>query len=217
MKPILFSLLLSPLVFAGGSSHATIVVDDFGGTPQILTVGTGNVSPSTPSLLVMPLPGGEALGVQNPESFGGENFFQLVTGTYAFESDGALSFVRTLSEGEVWDDLGTAPATQSFANISAINQTNGSGRRLLEATSYVPFLYNDSGTKYGYVTLSTTIIDNGGLANELQLTVLNYAYQTDGSQIAMGAVPEPSILSLLALVSAAGLAIGRRRAASATS
>jgi len=200
-----FVLLTSPTL------PATIVVEDFGGSPEILTVGTATVSSSTPSLLVMSLPGGSAMGVQNPETVNSENFFQLVTGTYAFETIGSLSFVRTLNEGQVWNDLGSMPATQSFANISAINQSDGSGRRLLEGTNYVPFTFNDNGTKYGYITLSTTIIDNGGVANELELTVFDYAYQTDGSQIPMGAVPEPSALALLAAIAMLWIAAGARK------
>ena len=78
--------------------------------------------------------------------------------------------------------------------------------------TYIPFRFTDSTDsntqKYGYIKMST-VLSGSGPDRVVTWTVDGYGYQTDGTQIAMGAVPEPA--SVLMIVFGGGLiALARR-------
>ena len=206
---ILMAALFSLLV---GISHlpATVLY-----TPVSFSysVGTGDLGPGN-TIFTTNLPGANDLVVASFSYVGvvtASNFYQLVClnngGFVATDISEGLYYAHSLNVAETWSK--TANGWQWGADLSRMARTGDSSFGLRSNPTYIPFSFTDttdSSTKYGYISLATSVTGSGASA-QFNLDVFGYAYENSGAKIAMGAVPEPSIalstvLGILGIVAA---------------
>ncbi|MCX7003824.1 MAG: hypothetical protein NTV22_11200 [bacterium] len=215
-----FGVLFTFASFSGVAS-ANIVYVDLGAAPTNCTMSRQVYGVET--MFAFPLPGGNAL-TGSRFTFSQQNFFQLYDSTHKVIYNQFLDatppmnyyFVNSLAWGQTWSE--TIGPDNEWGDVSALdNSTTAPSTwqtyHIRSNPTYIPFMFQDTSdgnkNKYGYLTTSTEVTGSG-VNTEVKWTVWAYAYDTSGAEIAMGAVPEPGILGLLAL---AGLAAMRTRSA----
>jgi hypothetical protein len=182
------------------------------------TVGTSAQSGQTVSAIVVP--GSLSLEVAIAESYQGANYLQLfgsgAAGSFEFATQiyaplGSYS-AESLNPLQTWSDLGSHSET-SWANISALTLSDGTGKNIRSNPTYIPFWFLDAADsnskKYGFLTVDSSVMGSGAAA-VLSLDILNYAYENSGTPIQMGTVPEPAALALAGL-GGLGMLLFRRR------
>ncbi len=134
-------------------------------------------------------------GIGHTESMPGADFSRsLYLGQYYFDR---------LNVGETWSDLtvGDIADWGLVASMYNVNAAGGMGENNWTGSPiYIPFYFTDttvSATRYGYIDLAVTGTGSIGPSSSLTLTYNGWAYETNGSEIQMGAVPEPSSTALL--------------------
>ncbi len=199
-------LLMAPLLLLLASLTQLPAAVIYSPTSFSYSVGTGGQGPGT-TVLAVDLSGLNDLAVICFSYVGAvpvSNFYQftiLNSGTAAIAADivEGLYYGHSLNAGQTWDNLpGGQTVTPFGANISRMAQTGNSSVLLRSDPTYLPFYFTDttdSATKYGYISLATSVTGTGASA-EFHLDVSGYAYESSGAKIAMGAIPEPSASAL---------------------
>jgi hypothetical protein len=218
MKRLLIILALGALALAiDPSARAQEVIFDYSSNPLQYSVGT---SPQTELLVLgsLQLPGSSFLDIEIAPAFNGANYLSFAGGGTSFGFATQIYtplncyFTESLEPLQTWSDLGSH-STMSWADISSLNQSGGTGAELRSNPTYIPFYFQDSTdnntVKYGYLTMESYVTGSGASA-VLNLDILNYAYENSGAQIQVGPVPEPSTLALAGL-GGLGLLFFRRR------
>ena len=216
-KASLLILAVVGLTTGASVASAAIVYDDFGGTPKSFALGTSPASAQV--LFTLDLPG--TAEVRLAELYlSNRNYFQVYAafGNVVFQRDlfSSIYYADALATGDVWSD-GVVALSGGFGNISSLGTgTAGDAFYLRADPTYIPFLFTDTSdgnnSKYGYIRTFTNLT-GAGTAAQVTWTVDAYAYQTDGTQIAMGAgeVPEPATTMLLLFGAGIGMAVRRVR------
>ncbi len=198
------SKLISLLALATGAiampqtSSADIIFSDHGGTVS----WDGNRSFILDNLL-----GTARLGFQ-----------AYKTGTFSWSSMRSVTVGRRgtayaafkmalVPAGQTWGAIAASVGT--LARLATAQSTRHGGSSFTQL--YMAFEFRDTtagnAMRYGWVDLT---LDNGNLSSGWdypKLTISRWAYDTTGAQLATGAVPEPSSMSLLAL---GALALGAK-------
>jgi hypothetical protein len=200
------------------SARAQEVFFDYSSSPLHFTVGTSAQAGQTLDTLF--LPGSISVEVAIAQSFQGANYLQLfgsgAAGSFEFATQihAPLNsyFSESLNPLQTWSDLGSHSET-SWANISALTLSDGTGENIRSNPTYIPFWFLDAGDsntkKYGFMTVDSYVTGSGAAA-VLSLDILNYAYENSGTPIQMGTVPEPAMLALAGL-GGLGMLLFRRR------
>jgi hypothetical protein len=117
------------------------------------------------------------------------------------------------SSDQNWVAVGNHSET-SWANISALTLSDGTGENIRSNPTYIPFWFLDAGDsntkKYGFMTVDSYVTGSGAAA-VLGLDILNLAYENSGTPIQMGTVPEPAMLALAGLGGLGMLLFGCRK------
>jgi hypothetical protein len=200
-------------------ARAQEIFFDYSLSPLNFTVGTSAQAGQT--LDTLSFPGSISLEIAVTPSFNGANYLQLfgagTAGSFEFATQiyAPLNsyFSESLNPLQTWSDLGSHSET-SWADISSLTQSDGTGENLRSNPTYIPFWFldaTDSNTKkYGYMTVDSYVTGTGTSA-ELNLDIFNYAYENSGVPIEMGTVPEPSTLALAGLSGLGMLLFPRRK------
>ena len=205
------SKLVSLLALATGAvaipqtSEADVIVTDLSGSP----VSIGFLANT--SFTINNLPGAARLGFQ----FGAHG--SLSTESRWILAGQVAGYVRLKTTGAAFL-LIHVPAGGTWNNIGGVEKAVGTVGSAYYAShrpnpyshDYILFKFQDStqanALRYGWVDVS---LDNNNLntGEGPQLTIWRYAYDTTGTVLAAGAVPEPGSVSLLAL---GALALGAK-------
>ncbi len=205
------------------SSAAVIWTDGSGGSWTFLASNTG----VTGDTFTMDLPGDASVtgyqgtslslnyfGIGKTSGMTGAEFSRSVNPTDSFYYFNRLNAVQTWSDLPVDGDIADWGLVASMYNMNAgggMGENYGTGNPI-----YIPFYFTDttvSATRYGYIQLG---VSGSGQADplptsSLTLAYTGWAYETDGTQIAMGAVPEPSTTVLFLAAGSWMMARGFRR------
>lgn len=184
------SLLLALGVLLGGTVvSAEIISDDFGGTPRTYSFGTTQLSTDEVPVVDLDLPGWVKATVLQ-FYYDKENFFQINSVDVKQKLVGSFYYAASAEANETWSDV-SSNATNGWGNISTLNLVDYSTEHLRGNPTYIPFRFEDTSDsnalKYGYMACSTELTGSG-VDSVLTLTIYSYAYETDGSEIAMGAI-----------------------------
>ncbi len=204
--------LLATLVLSATMASASVIYTDYSATPLTHVMGTTPIVAGTEILFTLALPGDDI--VCQHFSFGTtpNNYFGVYGPNFKQELVGSYYFARDLTEGQSWGDL--TGSVGAWGNVSTLAQSTPWTTYGLRADpTYIPFMFADPTDnniqKYGY--LKTSIVLSGtNASSELTLKVYGYGYETTGTEIAMGVVPEPASALLLIL---GGISMGLYRRA----
>lgn len=185
------------LGFMMGAS-AEVVYDDFGGTPLTYSFGTTPLSTAEETVVELDLPGGKKATIIQ-FYYDNENFFQIHSVDVKQNLVGSFFYAGSAEANQTWSAV-SSNGTNGWGNISALSLLDYSTEHLRENPTYIPFRFEDTtasnALKYGYINCSTELSGSGS-NSVLTLTIYSYAYETDGSEIAMGAQANTSDPSLL--------------------
>jgi hypothetical protein len=114
-------------------------------------------------------------------------------------------YFNRLNAGQTWSDLPVDGDIADWGLVASMyNVIAGGGMGENYGTGspiYIPFNFADTtagdATRYGYIQLGVTGSGQIGPNSTLTLTYNGWAHETNGSEIQMGAVPEPSSTALL--------------------
>jgi hypothetical protein len=192
------SKLLSLLALAAGavampqSSNADVVFTDLG--TNFVTIGPGGVA----SFLIDNLPGTAKLGFSFHAPTASS---RLVTGGqkagYVRMKTDQHSFVVPSPAGPTWNQI---PGVSSVNGI--IGKAQGNARTPTSFIHlYLPFKFGNGPSPgnqvyYGWIDASLSN-PQGGAGPDV--TIFSYAFDNSGAPLAMGAIPEPAPVGLLAL------------------
>jgi len=210
MKKQIIITIISMLGVAIAS--ADVAYTDYSADPLTYEMGTSG----TGSLFVLELPGVAKLeGYSTTDR--GLNFFQTFAGAgvvdFGRHLNGSFYYFNSAAEGETWSS-GSAVSIGGWGNIASISQTTGEVLDPRADPTYILFRFEDTTDgnmqKYGYYKTSTEV-SGSGVDSVLIWKIYGYGYETEaGTEIAMGAVPEPATMGLLGVVGA-GILFFRRR------
>ena len=195
------SRLLSLLALATGavampqSSNADVVFTDLG--TNFVTIGPGGVA----SFLIDNLPGTAKLGFEAHARATAGGSSRAVSGGqkagYVRMKTGSNSFVVPTPAGPTWNQI---------AGRSSVNGLVGRAYANVRIPSsfihlYLPFKFGNgpaSGNPvyYGWIDAS---LSNPQAGSGPDVTIFSYAFDNSGAPLAMGAIPEPAPVGLLAL------------------
>jgi hypothetical protein len=200
--------LVSLLALAAGAAsmpqvtNADIFVNDFGGNPKHVGFGPGDES-----FADLPLPGTVHFGFVRHTTTGssvyGGSTFLVESVTVGAQSTGMAAGVQAKVSGTVDPQLeGAAWPSTPFQSNAIVGLRTTVAHYLLPSNSYdhryVGFSFNDSTVnqdRFGWIEFGLTI----GANTSPRVTIYRFAYDSSGSHMPMGAVPEPALPSLLAL------------------
>ena|ERR1044071_3911921 len=205
------SKLMSLLALATGAlampqtSNADVVFVDLSTNNATVSAG-GNTSFVITNLPGLPT-GGAQLGFQAHTKMTNITSSRWIT---AGQKQGyvrvksASSFVIPVGPGLTWNQVVSdghmhAAVKTVYGFVAAANYFGHAPNSFNEM--YFPFIFKDnslpgSPLRYGWIELN---LSNPTSGNGPDIQLLGYAYQTDGTPIATGAVPEPAPIALLAL------------------
>jgi hypothetical protein len=213
------SKLISLLALATGAvampqtSNADVVFDDFNNTP--VTVGANSGAAFT-----IDLPGTNDFHFQartvptfvtsSRFVIAGGNLGGIAVKTYGTVNRSAL--IVPASKSLLWGQINGVPYQTGF--VGAANYFGHLPNSY--ANKYIAFTFKDStaglATRYGWIEVS---LANPANNNGPDVTILRYAYDDSGAQLAMGAIPEPSSTGMAVLgaltLGAAGIRSWRRK------
>ena len=223
------SKLMSLLALATGAlampqtSNADVIFVDLS-TNNVSVSASGNTSFVITNLPGLPT-GGAQLGFQAHTKMNvGTTSRWITAGQKAgyVRIKSASSFLIPVGAGLTWNqvlvDAHGHPAVKTLYGFVAAANSFGLDPRSPGSFNemYYPFIFKDnslpgSPIRYGWIELN---LSNPPSGNDPAVTLLGYAYQTDGTPIATGAIPEPAPVALLALgaltLGAKGLRTWRR-------
>ena len=167
---------------------AEIIFDDFGGTPKTYSFGTAPLSTTPTTLVELDLPGVKEVKIAQFH-YDGDNYFQILSVDVKQRLVGFYAYAAAAEAGQSWSDVSIS-SVGDWGNITSLSTSDYATEHLRENPTYIPFRFADTTDgntpKYGYVKCSTELTGSGN-ASVLALNIYSYAYQTDGSEIAMGA------------------------------
>jgi hypothetical protein len=215
------SKLISLLALAAGAlampqtSKADVVFTDLGA--NFVTVGPSG----TNSFLIDNLPGTARIAFESHATASGGRLVSAAqkSGYVRFKTHS--SFVVMAGQNATWNQIGTqvqAVVSQN-GNVGLVNNAGHFPNSFVHL--YLAFKFRDStqvtpNDRYGWIDLS---LSNPGGGVGPDVTIFSYAFETTGATLAMGAIPEPAPVTLLALgaltLGATGLRSWRRKRAQA--
>ncbi|VGO19707.1 PEP-CTERM sorting domain-containing protein [Pontiella sulfatireligans] len=218
-KTNLLAVLAMGMAIGASVVSADVFYNDFNGTPLTYTFGTTALS-AVAELSDLDLPGTAAVTLAQINSYNpsNENLFQIygkgsTSVVFKQNLEGRLYYAVASEEGQSWSDM-SSDSSDGWGNISALATGSSGAASLLRVDpTYIPFRFADTTDsniqKYGYIKMSTEL-SGSGASSVMIWTVDGYGYQTDGTEIAMGAIPEPATMGLFGLFGGGMLFIHRR-------
>lgn len=178
---------------ASGQAHGAVVYNSSTGVTS-----TGDISPL----------GGAVVGLEIGSSFSSTAFGYVTgIGTVVFGEDSLSGFFRNGGATVNGGGFVSAPPTQAnFLDGGYLNNAQEG------SDNYVAFRFtsadvNGGAPVYGWARIELPALENA----EGNMKLVGWAYENTGAAIAVGAIPEPSGLALLALGAAGTTAFHRRR------
>ncbi|MDD2597686.1 MAG: MBG domain-containing protein [Kiritimatiellae bacterium] len=196
IKKLSLSVMLGmSLLMGAGVASAEIVYNDFGGTPRTYSIGTTEIVAETEQRISLALTGESTCDLKSMH-YNNRNYIQYGGVEAQRIVDQNFYYMVAAGEGQSWSDLSGSHIAW-WGNLSSLGTSGSySAIKLRANPTYIPFRFDDKTDggimKYGYLKLSTEV-SGSGVDSVLTLKVYSYAYQTDGTEIAMGAEPQSNL------------------------